>query len=54
MKERVFIIKVEYSIKSREIDKGVIKKAIKDYLDSVSGFYYEKISVEEDKIRRIR
>lgn len=54
MNEKVFIIKVEYSKDSREIDTGTIKKAVEHYLHSISSFYYEKVRVEEDKLRRIR
>ena len=49
MNEREFIVYVDYSEKSREISDGVIEHAIKDYLDSVSGFYYDKIKVKEIK-----
>ena len=49
MNEREFIVYVDYSEKSREISDGVIEHAIKDYLDSVSGFYYDNIKVKEIK-----
>ncbi len=49
MNKREFIVYVDYSEKSREISDGVIEHAIKDYLDSVSGFYYDNIKVKEIK-----
>lgn len=42
-----FMVKVEYMQLSRKIDRAVIKHAIEDYLNSVSGFYFETVEVEE-------
>lgn len=47
MNKRKFIVNIEIPKRSRDIDVWVIKHAIEDYLDSVSGFYYEGIEVVE-------
>lgn len=47
---RLFTVGVFYKNSSRPIDKDIIKKAIEDYLDSVSEFSYIEIKVEEDHV----
>jgi len=46
MKKKEFIVKIEFPKNTRIIDSYVIKKSIEDYLDSVSGFYYENVEVK--------